>query len=61
ELMQEIPAIFDMSDEQFEKLQKHSHFESMIIKYIDHIVIKLANMALNKRLYPPRSTSRIKP
>jgi len=61
ELMKQIQALFDITDEQFEKLQKHSVFENKIIKYIDAIVVKLANMALDQRLYPPRTKTRRKP
>lgn len=60
EMMKQIKAIFEMTDEQFEKLKEHSIFVSSIIKYIDSIVIKLANMALNQRLYPTSTKSRRK-
>lgn len=53
-LMKKIKNIFNLSDEKFEKLQLNPVFQNSIIKYIDAVVIKLANKALDQRLYSPR-------
>ena len=60
-LMKKIKNIFNLSDEQFEKLQVNPAFQNSIIKYIDAVVIKLANKALDQRLYSPRRKTSRKP
>lgn len=59
--MKKIKNIFNLSDEQFEKLQLNPAFQNNIIKYIDAVVIKLANKALDQRLYYPRRKTSRKP
>lgn len=60
-LMKKIQNIFNLSDEKFEKLQLNPAFQISIIKYIDAVIIKLANKALVQSLYFPRRTTYRKP
>lgn len=56
-LMKKIKNIFNLSDEQFEKLQINPVFQNSIIEYINTVIIKLTNKALDQRLYSHRRTT----